>query len=940
MAESAISLVIEYLVPLLVQEAKLLKGIHNDVASIRGELEMIQSYLKDADARAEKESVSNVAQTWVKHTREKAFLIEDVIDEYILHLAQHPQTRRRRRRFRLLLKIFQFTTKLKPRYVIACKIQDINNDLKALRERGERFGFNSLEQGGPSSDTRRDPWHDPRDASLYIEENELVGIESPKGELIELLVKGQSNRTVISVVGIGGLGKTTLVKKVYDNEQVALHFDCSAWITVSQSYKMEEILKNMIKDFYKARKEFPPREIDTMEERQLINELRKYLLEQRFVVVFDDIWNISFWGHIKHALPDNKKGSRIVITTRSESVAPSNIESSSYHVYKLSPLPSEEARGLFCKKVFQRDGGHCPPELVEFSNGIIKRCGGLPLAIVTIGGLLSTKKKIASEWCKFLDSLSSELESNPHLLDVTKILSLSYFDLPHYLKACFLYFGMFPEDYVINCARLIRLWIAEGFVREKNGLTLEDVAQDYLNQLIHRSLVQVAEVDFVGKTRSCQVHDMMCEVILSRSEELSFCHVSINNNSIFDGSRRRLSIQNNVNPYLKSITSSQTRSILILGVDKVPDSFLPTCFANFKLIKTMDFEGAPIDYIPKEVGNLFHLKYLSLRDTKVEKLPKSIGKLKNLETLDLKGSRVSELPVEISGLSKLRYLAAYFENNDIEYNIDFRQAVKIHSGIGCLQSLEKLFKIEANNDALIAELGSLGQLRKLEISKLKRENGIALCTTLKKMSHLQSLAISATSEEEFLELQLMFSPPPLLQTLYLHGRLEKLPEWIPKLKSIVGIALIFSRLMDDPFRVLQALPNLMKLRLADGYEGEQLHIEGGGFQKLKLLELLNLRGLNRLIIDEGSLPLLEKLEIGLCPLLKELPSDIYHLKSLKRLQFEEMPREFVLSLQPDEGPDFWKVNHIPLVVFLYTNKGQNYKCYKIGDPELLKHLQS
>jgi disease resistance protein RPM1 len=215
----------------------------------------------------------------------------------------------------------------------------------------------------------------------------------------------------------------------------------------------------------------------------------------------------------------------------------------------------------------------------------------------------------------------------------------------------------------------------------------------------------------------------------------------------------------------KVLLVPKTRSILILGVDEVPNSFLTTCFANFKLMKTMDFEGAPIDYIPEEVGNLFHLKYLSLRDTKVEKLPKSIGKLKNLETLDLKRSRVSELPVEISGLSKLRYLAAYFENNDIEYNINFRRAVKIHSGIGCLQSLEKLFKIEANNAALITELGSLGQLRKLEISKLKRENGIALCTTLKKMSHLRSLEISATSEEEFLELQLMSSPPPLLQTL-------------------------------------------------------------------------------------------------------------------------------------------------------------------------------
>ena len=127
-------------------------------------------------------------------------------------------------------------------------------------------------------------------------------------------------------------------------------------------------------------------------------------------------------------------------------------------------------------------------------------------------------------------------------------------------------------------------------------------------------------------------------------------------------------------------------------------------------------------------------------------------------------------------------------------------------------------------------MGSLGELRKLEIAELKRESGIVLCTVLEKMRHLQSLSIGSTSEEEVLELQSMSSPPPLLQTLGLFGRLEKLPEWIAKLKSIAKIELCWSRLMDDPLKVLQTLPNLMSLWLYDVYGGEQLHIEGGGFQ--------------------------------------------------------------------------------------------------------------
>jgi len=529
MAESAVSLLIQNLNPLLAQEVRLLEGIHDKVVDIKDELESIQSFLKDADARAEMVDMSNVVKTWVKQVREKAYHIEDVIDEYKLHLAKHHQGRRKR--FRFLLKVFQFTLKLKPRHVIASKIQDINKSLKVIRKRGERYGFNTIEQGGSTSDTRRDTWHDPRVESLFIGKAELVGIESYRDELIGQLVQGPSNRLVISVVGIGGLGKTTLVKKVYDNEKVVAHFDCTAWITVSQSYKMEELLRKMIKQFYEARKEYAPRRIDTMEETDLIKELRQYVLEQRYVVVFDDIWNTMFWGHIKLALPDNNKGSRIVLTTRSESVAPSNKESPSNHVYKLPPLPLGEAWELFCKMVFQHEGGHCPVELVELSHDIIKRCEGLPLAIVTIGGLLSTKDKVSSEWHKFCDSLSSELESNPHLLNITKILSLSYFDLPYYLKPCFLYFGMFLEDYFVNSARLIRLWIAESFIKEKQGLTLEDVAQDYLNQLIYRSMVQVATIDFSGKTRSYRVHDMMREVILSRLEELSFCLDSLQNYS-------------------------------------------------------------------------------------------------------------------------------------------------------------------------------------------------------------------------------------------------------------------------------------------------------------------------------------------------------------------------------------------------------------------------
>ncbi|KAK4575648.1 hypothetical protein RGQ29_026565 [Quercus rubra] len=516
---------------------------------------------------------------------------------------------------------------------------------------------------------------------------------------------------------------------------------------------------------------------------------------------------------IKYSFPKNDKGSRIIITTRYEDVAPPRSESLDYYVYKLSPLPFEKAFELFCKKVFKCEGGQWPPEFVDISFGIVEKCGGIPLAIVAIGGLFSTKAKVVSKWNKVLDSLSSEFEINSYLRSIARILAFSYHDLPYNLKA------------------------SKGFVKEKKGHTLEDV-------------------------------------ILSRSEELNFNLVSMSNFSNFKRIAQRLSIQINVNTRLQNITNSQICSILILEVHEVPNSFLSTCFANFKLMKIMDCE----------VGNLFHLRYLSLRDTKVQMLPKSIGKLHNLETLDLKQSLVAELPMEISGLCKLQYLVAYNHNKDTKFNINSFRGVKIPNGIGLLKSLQKLSLIEASTATLITELGSLSHLKKLVICKLKKENGMDLCTAIQKMSHLRSLGISATSEEEVLNLQSLPSPPPLLQTLFLLGQLEKFPKWIPKLKSMVKLFLYWSKLMKDPLKVLQALPILMNLALYDGYKGEQLHIEGGGFQKLKFLQLRYLGGLNRLIIDEGALPLLEMLQIGPCPY-------------LKILKFFDMPTEFVISLQ-------------------------------------------
>ncbi|XP_048446379.1 disease resistance protein RPM1-like [Pyrus x bretschneideri] len=923
MAEQTVCFVIDKLIQLLITtEANLSRNASTEVGFIKDELESIRSFLKEADAKAaaaDGETGNDGVKTWVNQVREAAFYIEDVIDEYLLRILRHHQHHGFLRFFH---KIIRLAKKMRSQDGIVLKVDGIKELVREIKERSERYGFKSLDQQGQSSGETTLPWNDPRVASLFIEEAEIVGIESARDELTRLLVEGAPRREVISVVGMGGLGKTTLAKKVYDQPKVMGHFDCYAWITVSQSYRVEDLLRTVIKKFYSSREERFPEEIDTMDKESLISTSREYLQQKRYVVVFDDVWKVDFWGSIEYALLDNK-GGRIIITTRIQDVANFCKRYCFVHVHHLKHLPQDKAWELFRRKAFQFElEGKCPEELEELSLNFVKRCEGLPLAIVSIGGLLSTKAKVVSEWQKLYNSLSSELESNPHLTSLTRILSLSYHHLPYYLKLCILYFGIFPEDYSVNCIRLVRLWIAEGFVKPKRGKTLEEVGEEYLIELIHRTLVQVSEVYIDGKARGCRVHDLVHDVLLKKGLDSSFCHVLSKDESSFKPTTRRLSMDISPSEALGSIIQSHIRSVFTFNLEEWPESFLDTLSGNLKLLKVLDFMDAPINQLPKYVGDLYLLTYLSLRNTKVKLLPDSIGNLQNLETLDLKQSLVYEIPAKINKLVKLRHLLGYHRdyNCDMGLFLIMEKGVKIHEGIGCLQALQKLSYVEVNHGGmrLIKELGKLRQLRKLGLKNLKSEDGRAVCASIEKMNHLESLLLTAINEDEVLDLESISTPPQLIRSLCLIGRLEQLPGWISNLQHLVRITIYWSRLRDSPLKALQNLPNLLELSLDyNAYDGVQLHFEEGGFQKLRKLHLEEMMGLNSLIIDNGVMPLLQEFHIGPSPQLKEVPSGIHHLRNLTYLYFHDMPKEFAQQMNPKNGQHYWIVEHIKNVCFSY-----------------------
>ncbi|KAL5554549.1 hypothetical protein UlMin_041950 [Ulmus minor] len=879
MAENFLVPVINKLFDLLTEEVKLSKRVLKQVKSLQKELEFIQPLLKHAEAKLENGETRDVMQVWLKQVREEANRIEEIIAEY-LYFVEAKQNHLESGCSSCFSKVCGFVKDLKQRHDIALKIRDVKDSLREIKDRGQGYGLRPLEQGSSSTTANAEAPVDPRLGSLFIDKDELVGIERESEEIIRKLVEGSPTRLVISLVGQGGIGKTTLAKKVYDDDLVKGHFELYAWITVSQSYSLKKLLMNMKKQICTSERGMEG--IDN--EAEQIQDLRNILEAKRYLVVFDDVWKQEFWGVIKSALPNNNKGSRILITTRNVVVA----NSSPCDLVQLQTWCPSLAWELFCKKAFQSEfQGRCPQDLEHLSREIVNKCQGLPLAIATVAGLLSTKEKVELEWRRLLDDLASESEMNSQLNSILQILSLSYYDLPSPLKSCFLYFGIFPEDYSISDERLYRLWIAEGFIKARREMTLEEVAEAYLNELIQRNLVTSSQSLSFGEGKFYGVHDLMHDVILSRSNEVCFSQTFDGNESRFRGAGRRLRMSGSIDNVLKIVGDSTIRSVFFSNIDdQLTKSFFVTLFKKFKFLEVMDFERVPLNTLPKEVGNLFQLKYLSLRYTKVKILPKSIRNLHKLQSLDIRETLIREIPVEINELRNLRHLLAYTLN---ESSFDYLDGVKMHEGLEILEELQTLTLLEAHHGrvGLVKELEKLRKLRWLEVSKLTSETWRGVCASIQNMDHLQRLGLFANDENEVLDLQYISSPPRFLQDLILIGQLQNLPDTISKFRNLRGLYLSFSWLIDDPCKWLKQLSSLEILKLVRGaFVGEELHFEKGGFEKLKDLRLGELDGLKHIEIDEGALPALEILLLKKCPLMKEAPS-VKHLRMLKHFEIDE-----------------------------------------------------
>jgi len=369
-----------------------------------------------------------------------------------------------------------------------------------------------------------------------LEESRLIGRGTQKEEIIKLISNKDLQHFHVFLWGMGGIGKTTLVTDIYQTQEISSMFDKRACVTVMRPFNSAALLESLIMQFR-----------DKNEDKNE-TDLRRCLEGKRYLLVLDDLWSIREWDAIKQYLPE-MAASCIIVTTREENIA-KHCSKDERNIYPLHHLGPVDACTLFTKKVFKETVNldEQYPELVEQAKMILKKCRGLPLALVTIGGFLASQPKTAFEWRKLNKHISAELEMNPELEIIKAVLMKSYDGLPYHLKACFLYLAIFPEDYMIARRRLVRRWIAEGYSSEVRDKSVEEVLDSYFMELIGRSMILPSQQSIHGRKGidSCHVHDLIREIAISKSREENLVFTleegcSLNN----QGTVRHLAVSSN-----------------------------------------------------------------------------------------------------------------------------------------------------------------------------------------------------------------------------------------------------------------------------------------------------------------------------------------------------------------------------------------------------------
>nr|ANA57424.1 Pib variant protein [Oryza sativa]ANA57425.1 Pib variant protein [Oryza sativa] len=732
------------------------------------------------------------------------------------------------------------------------------------------------------------------------EESQLIGREKEISEITHLILNNDSQQVqVISVWGMGGLGKTTLVSGVYQSPRLSDKFDKYVFVTIMRPFILVELLRSLAEQLHKgsSKKEellenrvSSKKSLASMEVTELTGQLKRLLEKKSCLIVLDDFSDTSEWDQIKPTLfPLLEKTSRIIVTTRKENIA-NHCSGKNGNVHNLKVLKHNDALCLLSEKVFEEatyldDQNNL--ELVKEAKQILKKCDGLPLAIVVIGGFLANRPKTPEEWRKLNENINAELEMNPELGMIRTVLEKSYDGLPYHLKSCFLYLSIFPEDQIISRRRLVHRWAAEGYSTAAHGKSAIEIANGYFMELKNRSMILPSQQSAHSRKSidSCKVHDLIRDIAISKStEENLVFRVEEGCSAYIHGAIRHLAISSNwkgdKSEFEGIVDLSRIRSLSLFG-DWKP-FFV---YGKMRFIRVLDFEGTRgLKYHHlDQIWKLIHLKFLSLRGCiDIDLLPDLLGNLRQLQMLDIRGTYVKALPKTIIKLKKLQYIHIgsrkdhVWEEKDslmkrcrkvgcicatcclpllceiygplhkalarrdawtfaccvkfpsIMMGVHQEEGAMVPSGIRKLKDLHTLRNVNVGRgNAILRDIGMLTGLHKLGVAGINKKNGRAFRLAISNLGKLESLSVSSAGMSGLCGcLDDISSPPENLQSLKLYGNLKTLPEWIKELQHLVKLKLVGARLLehDVAMEFLGKLPKL-EILVISAFRGKEFHFK-------------------------------------------------------------------------------------------------------------------